>query len=49
MVLMSKCKPFLCVLDIEIKICYTRLGGNFVLRVISFVDNGADYDQTNFC
>lgn len=49
MVLMSKCKPSLCVLDTEIKSSYTRLGGNFVLRVTYFVDNGADHGQTNLC
>lgn len=47
MVLMSKCKPSLCVLDTEIKSSYTRLGGNSVLRVIYFVNNGADHRPTS--
>lgn len=33
MVLRSKCKPSLCVVDVEIKSCYTRVGGNLVLKV----------------
>lgn len=49
MVLMLKCKPSLCVLDTEIKSCYTRLGGNFVLKVTYFVDNEVDHGQTKFC
>lgn len=33
MVPRSKCKPSLCVVDIEIKSCYTRHGGNLVPKV----------------
>lgn len=33
MVLVSKCKPSLCVVDTEIKSCYTRFGGSLVLQV----------------
>lgn len=33
MVLVSKCKPSLCVVGTEIKSCYTRFGGNLVLKV----------------
>ncbi|OPJ70764.1 hypothetical protein AV530_017139 [Patagioenas fasciata monilis] len=33
MVLVSKCKLSLCVVDTEIKSCYTRFGGNLVLQV----------------
>lgn len=33
MVPRSKCKPSLYVVDVEIKSCYTRVGGNLVLKV----------------
>lgn len=33
MVLVSKCKPSLCVVGTEIKSCYIRFGGNLVLKV----------------
>lgn len=49
MVLVSKCKPSLCVVDTEIKSYYTRFSGNLVLKVTILWTNGADRRQTNFC